>query len=563
MRVIDPRVTALVGAEPGDPAPRVPAPCGQARILLFDNGKLDPHYGAYHVLFDELARRIPAELPGASTTEWGIDLLDLGAHGVAQVRDTICGLGVDGVVLAICDWGVSQTTVLLAAELEAAGLPTVTIALGPGQLLARTTARATRPSLVLTAIDSPRWTPAERLLAEAKDALDVVIRRFGIDDVIGQTLVDRPNAPDGSGWLELPDATPDPTRAFTAYMRSDGLGDGFPLYPPSAGQVTEFLDAAALAPAAQVWPRVHPRTAPVTAREVAGLAVMAGCEPALAPVVFAAFRAMADPVYRLEQAGITTHPGGTLVLVSGPDSGRYGIASDRGSLGPNKFANAAAGRAVALSYSFLLDARPGVTDLTTQGSPAEYSYCCAEGLAASPWPALGTDLGFGSEETTVTVHKCEGPHNVLDSQSTDPDELLRTFASVMATLGGNNSYVRGSQTIVFLNPEHARLLADGGLTKADVRRRLFELARNDVAALDGRGLAPIVGEDATANGRVPIAECAEDILVVVTGGAGPNSQVAIPWGHARGVTVVIDLAQPWSGWQLFAKASGKAFTSPS
>ena len=60
------------------------------------------------------------------------------------------------------------------------------------------------------------------------------------------------------------------------------------------------------------------------------IAVAAGCEPRWYPVVLAAYRAMAEPPFRLAQAAITTNPSGTLVLVSGPASDELDIASRAG-----------------------------------------------------------------------------------------------------------------------------------------------------------------------------------------------------------------------------------------
>jgi hypothetical protein len=271
---------------------------------------------------------------------------------------------------------------------------------------------------------------------------------------------------------------------------------------------------------------------------VAVIAVMAGCEPRWAPVVFAAYEAMAAPEFRLFQAAITTHPGGTFVFVSGPRATELGLASGRGCLGPGFPANARIGRAVALSGSFLLGAQPGGSDLTAQGSPAEFAYCCAENLAESPWSGLHADLGH-PHATTVTVVKCEGPHNVIDQKSTRPEALLDTFASSIATLGANTAYAPGCQTILLVNPEHAAVLAHAGWGKAEIGAYLFAHARNPRADLMYRGQGGMWPPSFAALDALPTVERAEDFLVAVVGGAGPASQVAVPWGMGRGATVAI------------------------
>jgi hypothetical protein len=246
---------------------------------------------------------------------------------------------------------------------------------------------------------------------------------------------------------------------------------------------------------------------------------------------------MAAPEFRLFQVAITTHPSGTLVLLSG-DHERFGLAAGRGSLGPGSAANATIGRAVALGYSFLLGALPGGSDLVAQGSPAGYTYCCAENLAASPWPGLSADRGFG-DATTVTVLRCEGPHNLTDHRSGDPATLLGTFASSMTGLGANAAYVPQVESALLLNPEHAELIAEAGWTKQDVRRHLFEVARNPSAEMAGRGLAPHLPAWAAGLDRVPIVPDPDALLIAVVGGPGPASQFATPWGYSGAVTVPV------------------------
>lgn len=60
-------------------------------------------------------------------------------------------------------------------------------------------------------------------------------------------------------------------------------------------------------------------------------------------------------------------------------------------------------------------------------------------------PCLHDEL-YGAHVTSVTVHKCEGPHNVLDPRL-GPEDLLRTIAAVAATRGGNNA-IHPSQFLV-------------------------------------------------------------------------------------------------------------------
>ena len=532
-QVIDPRIPA-----PARPAALAPRRRDPHRVMLFDNGKLAPDYGPYRAIFDIVEAALGS---GIEIVHHSDDLLRGAGDRLHEVAAWVREQDVSGVVFALGDWGVSQPTAIVAAELERLGVPTsvVTTEIGGRQVLAAAARMA--PGLPVTTLRSLRSASYDEVAAETKVVLEDILDGLTADPAtllarFAERPVAAPAPAEASGLLEL--TTDDPSAEFTALMRDSLLGDGLPLVAPTTARVEAFLAAAGRQADTPVWPAIPPRDTPVTAREVAAVAIAAGCRPRWAPVVFAAYEAMAAPEFRLFQAAITTHPGGTFVLVSGPDHERYGFAAGRGSLGPGFEANATTGRAVALSYSFLLGAVPGGADLTAQGSPAEFTYCCAENLADSPWPGLHAVLGH-PDATTVTVLKCEGPHNILDQQSSDPARLLGTFASSMATLGSNAAYVATAETILLLNPEHARLLAAAGWTRRDVQEFLFDTARNPRADLRGRGLAPIWPTWFDAAERVPVVPEPSSLLVAVAGGAGPASQVAVPWGYSHAVTRAI------------------------
>ena len=109
----------------------------------------------------------------------------------------------------------------------------------------------------------------------------------------------------------------------------------------------------------------------------------------------------------------------------------------------------------------------------------------------------------------------------------------------MATIGSNAAYVPGCQHVLFLNPEHAAIVAAAGWSKDDVRRYLFDVARVPSSRLTGRGLAPIWPQWFHGLEHTPVLTDPSDLLIAVAGGAGPASQVAIPWGYSRAVTLPV------------------------
>lgn len=536
VQVVDPRIPAPLAPTPL--ADRAPNLAGR-RILLFDNGKLAPEYGPYRTVFEVVADALTAA--GADVAWHTDDLLLGGADRLTDVADDCVRQGLAGVVIGLGDWGVSQPMTLLATLLERRGIPTSSVTTEVGGRLMVATATLMAPGLPVTVVRALRSASREDMAAQAHALVDDIVggltgppdalrARFARHDVV------TPSAAAPDGVLDVPDD--DPSAHFTALMAEHGLGDGLPLIAPTPERVAEFVAATGADQDDVVWPAIPPRDVPVTVRHVAALAVAAGCLPRWAPVVLAAYRGMAAPEFRLFQAAITTHPSGTLVLVSGPDHERFGFAAGRGSLGPGSPANATTGRAVALGPSFLLGSLPGGANLIAQGSPAAYTYCCAENLAENPWSGLHADLGF-PDRTTVTVLRCEGPHNLTDQQSTAPAALLDTFAGTMTGLAANAAYVPHTETALLLNPEHARLIAEAGWTKHDVRQYLFEAARNPRTALLGRGLAPHWPAWARGLDRVPIVPDADALLVAVVGGSGPASQFTPPWGYSRAVTVPV------------------------
>lgn len=533
--------------------PRMPAPTGQTalaarapdlngrRVLLLDNGKLGDAYGPYRAVFDSVTTELESRFPDVQIVREKDDLLVGDIDRLHATADEIAASGAAGVVIALCDWGVSQPSTILAAELERRGVAVCMVTMQAGFLVTLATAVLLVPGLPIVRLASLRDVTYDDMREEAGRVAGSIVDGLTADGTELQRRFeahgpDLPPVANADGVLTL-DAE-DVGTAFTDLLAQQGLGDGFPLVPPTGERVEAMLAAMGAAADDQVWPAIPPRDAPVVAREVATLAVMAGVPAGSAPVVIAAYRAMAAPEFRLFQAAITTHPGGALVLVSGPRADALGITSGRGCLGPGFRGNATVGRAVSLGFSFLLGSVPGRGDLTSQGSPAQYSYCCAENLAEAPWAGVHADLGH-ADATTVTVAMCEAPHNMTDQMSSAPDRLLDTFSSTIATIGGNTAYVPGCQTFVLLNPEHAAILAGAGWTKADVRSYLFDAARNRRADVIGRGLAPIWPRWFHAAEHLPVVTDPTDFVIAVVGGSGPASQVAIPWGYSRAVTAPV------------------------
>lgn len=310
------------------------------------------------------------------------------------------------------------------------------------------------------------------------------------------------------------------------YFYERGWTDGLPIVPPTEARVQAMLAGMPWRDAEAVIGVIPPRMGVASMRQIAVNAVMAGARPEYLPVIVAALQAVSEPEYGLSHRQTTTHAGAPLIIVNGPIVQRLRINCGRGVFGPGWRANATIGRALRLILINIGGAGPGV-DASQTGHPGKYTYCIAEYEAANPWQPLHVERGFPREESVVTVVNTEAPHSMTENIQTDPVEILRTFASCMATLGVNNLYSQGNPVLV-LGIEHAQHIAAAGWSKQDVQRALFERARQPWGLMKNRGKSkgprfPEFVDRNDDNAMVPIVREAHDLLVVVAGGAGGKS----------------------------------------
>ena len=336
------------------------------------------------------------------------------------------------------------------------------------------------------------------------------------------------------------------------YYFAQGLTDGLPVVPPTEARVRAMLDATPK-PADDVVARVPPNFGVATVEKVAVNSVMAGCRPDYLPVVIAGVQAMCDERANLHGVQGTTHTATPLFIVNGPIRGRLDVNCAAGVFGSGWRANATIGRALRLIMLNIGGARPGEIDKSTMGHPSKYAYCIGEYEEENPWEPLHVEHGFAAGQSTVSVYCCDAPQCVSNHGSRSAAGILDTIGASMAVGWSDKTYLAGNHLIV-LGPEHARSLAGDGLSKADVKRYLFEHVRRPLRELlpgpDGseglnRDRLPDwldATDDAT---RVPKVASADDIILVVAGGtAGRFSVHMCGWGGGGGlsrlVTVPID-----------------------
>ncbi len=275
----------------------------------------------------------------------------------------------------------------------------------------------------------------------------------------------------------------------------------------------------------------------VTLEQAATNAVMAGCLPEYFPIVVAALEAMFDPAFNLNTVLTSTGGAALCVIVSGPLANEVGMNGRHNCLGHGNRANLTIGRALRLVATNALGSVPGENDASSFGHPGKVSQCFAEDPPPAPWQPLSVRLGYTADDTTVTVLPAEGPHQLAQQLTQDPDEVLRSFAASIRHPAWFSTG-KGGHGVLILGPEHAGFCVKAGMTQDEVCTRVYEAARIDAAQLqaDGVGLETGSQHDMTpaADGKIDTLLDPDSVLLVTGGGEGAGWSVWIPaWAPQR------------------------------
>jgi hypothetical protein len=113
----------------------------------------------------------------------------------------------------------------------------------------------------------------------------------------------------------------------------------------------------------------------------------------------------------------------------------------------------------------------------------------------------------------------------------------------MATTGHNDIFYAGANPVVVFGPEHAKTVADGGFSKADVKRFLHERATLPLWKFSKENIERRFKvqfreryANASEEATVSAVQRAGDIIVTVIGGAGKHSAYIPTFGATRSVT---------------------------
>ena len=315
--------------------------------------------------------------------------------------------------------------------------------------------------------------------------------------------------------------------------------DGLPIVPPTEARVERMLAATARA-RTEVVANVAPGFGAASIELIAVNAVMAGCAPALLPVLIGAVEAVADVRFNLQAVQATTNPVAVWAIINGPATQLLGFNAGFNCLGEGNVANATLGRALRLILRNVGGGLPGKMDRATHGQPGKYTFCCAENEADSPWTSLRTERGFDADASTVTVVAVEGTMN-MNTHAKDAFDMLRVFADTIQH-PASNEYTHGGEPWIMFSPEHAQVLAGEGWSKDDVKHKLFELTKLPAYRMGVRDLGRVKSSRKDELGVIypdsllPIAKRADDICIMVAGGPGTHTVYMPCFGNSRAAT---------------------------
>ncbi len=522
----------------------------KGKILFYNNTKLG--FCNYYTVFD----RIKEHLTEIGATNWVEYTETVRGKDAAMLADYAAMLAKENPVAAIVafgDMGTSSSTTVVTIELEKLGIPAVYMTAPPGTGITEGVGLYRAGHLCLCSVDIMQSTTVEEVAAEVDKKWDYILASLTTNGEELEKLahidakMDKV-APAKDGILPfIVEADEEGLKEPGAYMEeindyfnAEHISDGLPIIPPTKARYEKMMEYCPFDEDLVLCDPSGPSGKCVTVKDVAIAAIMAGCKPNAMPVLVAAFKALNHKEYNLNQSVTTSHPGGNLVLVSGPIAQQVGISGKQGCQGPGYPANATIGRAVNLVMMNVFRSVPGVCDLDCIASQAEFTYCFAEEPELAQWNMINEDR-YDSETTTVYVLKAEPLHDIIDFLSLNGHDLLDTITACCTTLGSNNAYMPGP-LIICLTPDHGAMLKAAGYTKEMIQEHIHQYVYHQVPMVRNRGLVPVRPKEWENRHPLPVTRTPKDVEVVCIGGRGGHSGVILPWAlHSEGCVEALRL----------------------
>jgi hypothetical protein len=420
------------------------------------------------------------------------------------------------------------------------------------------------------------------IMAETTENFRRLVRTVVLDQIVAGFAESRP-PPDESSDEAEPDAVvfEGNLDEVLEFFHEKLWTDGLPIVPPTRERVDAFLEFTDRS-ADEVIAVLPPLNRQATVRNVAVNGVMAGCRPEYMPVLLAIVEVIAEPVFRLEDAGST--PGWEpLVIVSGPLGKELDFNVGTSVMRIGRQANSSIGRFTRLYMRNVVGflTPPGVTD---KGC-ISYTFNVAvaedeEAIARLGWETFGVEQGFARGGNVVTVQSVVDASPPIYSNGESAEDHVERIAEVWGrgscvirvgscAMNGNCNH------LLMLGPAIAAAIARDGWTKADIRRYLYENVKVvasviekdrqaaghtefSFAKLVAEGTIPAAYHESDDPDRlVPVFLEPDSLGIIVAGGPGRNQSRGYVQNHNQGPRVSKQVVLPAQWEQLRAKQQRK------
>jgi len=192
--------------------------------------------------------------------------------------------------------------------------------------------------------------------------------------------------------------------------------------------------------------------------------------------VLTAWSAMLQDEFLLHGATSSTGGCAIFIVINGDVRKQMNCTGEFNALGGSDRASTAIGRAIRLGLINILDVRPGGVDRSTFGHPGKFSFCVAEDEEGAQWTPLAQQRGMPDGVSAVTVMAAGSPRQIMNEWTTEPREILETYAAEMRANMRQYSIWAGNYAIV-IAPQHREHLLRAGWTKANIADYIYERAR--------------------------------------------------------------------------------------
>ncbi|MDR3043320.1 MAG: thiol-disulfide oxidoreductase [Desulfovibrio sp.] len=333
---------------------------------------------------------------------------------------------------------------------------------------------------------------------------------------------------------------------------------GMPVIPPTPDAVAAMLKGTKRSPSEVLW-SVPPRMGQLTVELVAAYGVMAGCKPEHMPLLLTVIEAFKSPQVDFQGSTTTTAPAVPVILISGPILDKLGIGYSSGEQGSFQPVNASVGYFINLISDIIGGSRPPDIDKSTHGMPSDFvAAVFGENAKENPWrQTYAEEQGFKPTDNVVTVFFSYPGNANVDHNSTTGDALLETLGSgIVGAASGigacyaeygkekSDRYNQITFAFMMLCPEHAATIQKTYPNKEDAKAYLQKHAVKPYKQYTAGPLGcepPAEIKDFNADTLMPRFMNPESFRIVVTGGAGKQSQLYLPFAtNVKPVSVKVE-----------------------